>query len=177
MKKIILTISLLSLYFAQAQEQENIQQKQNEFHINALLPIAFKTFEFGYERNLNESSSVGATILIGNEDYYFTDFAFTPYYHMFFSNGYAKGFFLEAFSMINSGNGYDTYVYDDYGGHTIKGKSYTDVALGVGAGGKFITKNNFVGEVSLGIGRNFGKEEFGHEQIVFKGGISLGVRF
>lgn len=165
MKKTMLALAFLMGIFMRAQEKTENEIGKNEITINALLPIAFKTFEISYERNINEDSSFGVSAMYAAKGYFFADYALTPYYRKYFSNGYAEGFFIEGFSMINGGENY--YGNDD--------KNYVDLALGVGVGGKFIAKDQFVGTVSLGIGRNLGSEE--HEQIVVKGGISLGYRF
>jgi len=49
-------------------------------------------------------------------------------------------------------------------------------ALGVGLGGKWITKSGFVGEVNLGIGRNLTNSEFDND-VVIKASVTLGYRF
>lgn len=177
MKKVFLFVMLLTVFNCFSQESDEVVELKNEIHINALLPIAFKTFEVSYERNLNESTSVGVSGLIANQDYYFTKVALTPYFRKYFSRGYAKGFFIEGFTMLNSGENY-YYYYDENGYYSSSKDNYTDLAIGVGVGGKFIANDNFVGTVSLGIGRNLGENEnFNHEEIVLKGGITLGYRF
>ncbi len=171
MKKLFFTLVFLASIFGNAQEKTEENLLKNELHFNALLPIAFKSFEVSYERNLNESSSLGVSALIANEDYYFTKYALTPYYRKYFSNGYAKGFFIEGFAMLNGGENQYAYDYED----SDIDEHYTDVALGIGLGGKFITKDHFVATINLGVGRNMGNEL--HEEFVLKGGISLGYRF
>ena len=94
----------------------------------------------------------------------------------------ARGFFVEAFGMLNTQK--DSY----YNGNSIEndwlfdGRSevqVTDFALGISAGGKFITRKNFVAEVYLGIGRNLFNSDTNliNTNIVTRGGISLGYRF
>jgi len=186
MKKIIL-FALLSLTFfgMNAQESEETDQnpqKQNEFKINMTNLIAFKWVDLTYERILNEESSIGAGLLfaIDNEgdiglDEYRT-FSFTPYYRHFFSNKYAKGFFVEAFGMIHSGEE-EIYNFTDDGifDNDFSRSKFTDFAVGVSVGGKFVTKRGFIAEVYLGIGRDLlGNSDI---EVVGRGGISLGYRF
>ena len=159
MKRILFALTLLSFTYGYAQENSESVELKNELHFNALLPIAFKTFEVSYERNINENSSFGVSVLLANQDNFFTKYALSPYYRKYFSNGYAKGFFIEGFTMLNGS----------------ENQQYTDIALGIGLGGKFITKDNFVATVNLGIGRNMGEEQ--HEELVLKGGVCLGYRF
>ncbi len=159
MKRILFALTLMNVFNGYAQENLESVELKNELHFNALLPIAFKTFEVSYERNINENSSFGVSALLANENNFFIKYALTPYYRKYFSNGYAKGFFIEGFTMLN--------------GSEIQ--QYTDIALGFGLGGKFITKDNFVATVNLGIGRNMGEEQ--HEELVLKGGVCLGYRF
>jgi len=52
---------------------------------------------------------------------------------------------------------------------------YTDFAIGISAGGKFISRRGFVAEVYLGIGRGLlGESDI---EVVGRGGIAFGFRF
>ena len=56
-----------------------------------------------------------------------------------------------------------------------RAEDYTDFAIGISAGGKFVTKRGFIAEVYLGIGRDLlGNSDI---EIVGRGGISIGYRF
>ena len=121
MKKItllsILLIVSLSL-FAQENKYEEAVSK-NELKINMSNLIGFKFFDVGYERILNEESTIGVNLLFNLDknsdatglDEYRT-FSITPYYRHFFSNKYAQGFFVEAFTMLHTAK--DDYYYDYY---------------------------------------------------------------
>jgi len=158
--------------------QEN-EPKQNELKINMSNLIGFKWLDFGYERILNEESSIGVGTLfsLDNEseglDEYRT-FSITPYYRQFFSNKYAQGFFVEAFTMLHSGNDYNYYSnlgpYD-----TLVEEKYTDFAVGISVGGKWVTKRGFVAEVYAGIGRDLLNQS--DIEVVGRGGVSIGYRF
>ena len=181
MKKVFLVSFLfLSVLATKAQETENVQviEKQNELKINAFNLIAFEYIDITYERILNEESSVGVGMLfaLDNEVYGISDlrreFSITPYFRQFFSNKYAKGFFVEAFGMLHGGKD-EFYIDDNFGFYEIR--DYTDFALGISVGGKFVTKRGFIAEIYLGIGRDLlGNTDV---EVVGRGGISLGYRF
>jgi hypothetical protein len=59
----------------------------------------------------------------------------------------------------------------------VNENNVTDFALGLGFGGKWITKQGFLAELNFGVGRNlFNTKESGSE-IIGKGGITIGYRF
>lgn len=183
MKKALLVfVLILSISFTQAQEKETniIEENRDELRINMTNLIIFKWADFTYERILNEESSIGVGLLFSLDGDGDTDvldayrtFSITPYYRHFFSNQYAEGFFVEGFTMIHSGKEdyysnlepFDTYVEENY----------TDLAIGISAGFKAVSRRGFVAEIYLGIGRDLlGNTD---EEIVGRGGISLGYRF
>ncbi len=155
---------------------------QNELKLNVFNLIAFKFADLTYERLINEETSFGFGLLFRIGEYdedigYDRSFSFTPFYRKYFSRSYASGFFVEGFAMLNSGNE-DVYAdFDEQTGNLIRSdEQYTDFALGVSIGGKFISKRGFLAEVYGGIGRNFLDSDFAPE-VVPRGGISLGFRF
>lgn len=185
MRKILFVLVLLVTFSSYAQ-QEVIEpsEKKNEVYLNAFNLIAFKWLDVSYERILNEESSIGVAVLttldqdsFGYDSY--RKYSITPYYRHFFSNNYAKGFFMEAFTMINGGE-YETYdgYYDSINEIYIdeyEVTDYTDVAFGISVGGKFISKRGFVGEIHAGVGRNLLVDN--SPEVVGRGGISFGYRF
>jgi len=183
MKKLMLVaILLLSIVVANGQETEQIVEKKNELKINALNLIAFEYLDFGYERVLNEESSVGVGLLFSVDDEVFgiddttRNFSITPYYRQFFGKKYAQGFFVEGFGMLNSGTderylGFNDVTFEEI----VEEIDFTGFALGISVGAKFITKKGFLMEVYGGIGRNI----LGNSpnEVAGRGGISLGYRF
>ena len=173
-------LSILAVSFVQAQEDKMDTLERNEIKINASNLIAFTFLDASYETLLNEESSLGLGVLVNVGDDNFLDeyrtFSLTPYYRQYFSKGYAKGFFVEGFGMLNSGKE-EYYVYDDISGFDqVTDDKYTAFALGISVGGKFVTKRGFVAEIYAGIGRNLiGGDYF--TDIVGRSGISLGYRF
>jgi len=175
----LLFIVSISLF---AQENET---KQHELKINMSNLIGFKWFDVSYERLLNEEASIGVGTLFrldnkseGLDEY--RTFSITPYYRQFFSSKYAQGFFVEAFTMLHSGKDY-TYnsYYEDfppYGYYENRTEEkYTDLAVGISVGGKWVTKRGFVAEVYAGIGRDLLNQS--DIEVVGRGGVSIGYRF
>ncbi|WP_452225682.1 DUF3575 domain-containing protein [Lacinutrix chionoecetis] len=187
MKKILVFPLLFFCLFAVAQndnkEAKATSDEKNEIKINTTNLIIFSFADVTYERLLNEESSVGLSVLFNlgnNDDFdfdYYRTFSATGFYRHFFSNKYAKGFFVEGFGMLHKAkeseyiqpettNGFGRY--DDV--------EYTDFALGISAGGKFVTPRGFIAEIYLGIGRNVTGSDRDTD-FVGRGGISLGYRF
>lgn len=181
MKKLLTTALIISVVcLGQSQDISNDSQPRDEFKINAFNLIAFTYMDLSYERLLHEEASLGVSVLfnVGNDNEildYFRNFSITPYYRQYFSKQYAEGFFVEGFGMLNSGEDY-YYSFDDQGNETNSGETYTDFALGVSVGGKFVTKRGFIAEIYTGLGRNLLGDDTAPE-IVSRGGISLGYRF
>jgi len=185
MKKALFILLLFTsiVSFSQEREKIDIEEKQNELKINATNLIIFKWADFGYERILNEESSVGVGLLFNIDsdrddddlDTYRT-FSITPYYRHFFSRQYAEGFFVEGFTMLHSGVD-DFYDYDSIvdSVSSYKEENYTDLAVGISAGFKAVSRRGFVAEIYAGIGRDLlGNSDL---EVVGRGGISLGFRF
>lgn len=182
MKQPILLITLLCTLMSFSQETNNDfdTSKRDELKLNMTNLIGFKWLDFGYERIINEESSFGVGTLISLGDDYDTGldeyrtFSITPYYRHFFSKKYAQGFFVEAFTMLHSGK--DEFYYSNEGPFdTYVEEKYTDFAVGISAGAKFVTKRGFIAEIYLGIGRDLlGNSDI---EVVGRGGIAIGYRF
>lgn len=182
MKKImlaaILSITSLSTYAQQIDITQN-GQGDNELKVNVTNLIGFQWFDFGYERLINEESSVGVGILFSSADNdsaldEYRTFSLTPYYRHFFGKKYAQGFFVEGFGMIHSGKE-EIFHHTLDANQTITEEKYTDFALGVSVGMKIVSRRGFVAEIYGGIGRDvFGNSNI---EVVSRGGISLGYRF
>lgn len=177
MKKITLSALLLIISISLFAQENEI--KRNELKINMSNLIGFKWFDVTYERLLNEESSIGVGTLFSLDkeseglDEYRT-FSITPYYRQFFSSKYAEGFFVEAFTMLHSGKDYE-YNYDSYVNENRTENKYTDLAVGISVGGKWVTKRGFVAEVYAGIGRDLLNQS--DIEVVGRGGVSIGYRF
>jgi hypothetical protein len=182
MKKAFLILVLfVSISNIQAQEDTTeITEKRNELYINMTNLIGFKWIDIGYERILNEESSIGIGTLISLDknvdglDAYRT-FSITPYYRHFFSKNYARGFFIEGFTMLHTGKD-ERYDYNEFTMESsYEDYTYTDLAVGISAGAKFVTKRGFIAEIYMGIGRDLlGDNDI---EIVGRGGVAIGFQF
>ncbi len=128
-----------------------------------------------FERTINEESGFGISVLIPIDNNISDDLNYyiSPYYRFYFGEKYAAGFFVEGFGMLNSTNDYSYY----FGLNATDKKTITDFALGIGLGGKWLTKSGFIGELNFGIGRNLFNNNNTDNEIVGKAGITIGYRF
>ncbi|MGB5648120.1 DUF3575 domain-containing protein [Muriicola sp.] len=183
MNRLFVLCLLLILYGNTLFSQDTIldDKDRDELKINAFNLIAFKYIDVAYEHILHEEASFGISFLInaGNDDDifdYYRQYSITPFYRRYFSKGFASGFFVEGFGMLNSGEE-DFFDFNEITQETVRtGETYTDFALGISVGGKFISKKGFIAEVYGGLGRNFFSTDFSPE-VVGRGGVSLGFRF
>lgn len=189
MKKLtLLGLLLASNFIALAQTTETPTTKvggangNNELKLNLVYTIAGFP-ELNYERILKDDMSVGVAVLVGlegNSDY---SFGIIPNYRIYFGSKKANGFFIEANAAIISNRAeyynYDYLAYTTYLPGYVSytnpiNKVYTNFGLGAAAGAKFLTKNGFVGEVFLGVGRLFGNSV---DDAYPRAGITIGKRF
>ncbi|MGL3000943.1 DUF3575 domain-containing protein [Flavobacterium sp. RSSB_23] len=175
MKKLLLLCTIVLSLTSYSQENEVSTFKKNEIKGNALF-LVLGAVEVTYERILTEDSALGASVFFINENDSDISFSFTPFYRAYFGKKTASGFFVEGFSMINTGINSRTYYYDNTGNlSSINKNRFTDFALGFGVGSKWIHKKGFVFEINAGIGRNLFSDN--SPKIVGRGGITLGYRF
>ncbi len=174
----LLTLSTFNATFSQEENNpnniNNHQTNFNDIKINSLYLI-LGAFEASYERSLNEESGVGVDVFLPFDDEIQEEINYyvSPFYRIYIGNNYASGFFIEGFGMLNSTK---NFTYQN--GNELE-ENITDFALGVGLGGKFLTKRGFIGELNLGVGRNLfnaNNDRLNYE-IVIKAGIKVGYRF
>ena len=149
--------------FAQQTEPDNHDGKfaDNEIRLNILYLIA-KFPELTYERNLSDESSVGLSVAFSLDDDIDFDYIISPFYRLYFGKKRAAGFFIE-------GNG---SVFSE----EVRSRTEIAAGLGIGVGGKFLTKRNWTGELLLGLGStliNTDKTSGAYPRV----GISIGKRF
>ena len=187
MKKIIVILSffmLTSLFFLKAQEYLELTHR-HELKLNMGTSVFFAFPEVSYEYLISDDMSVGTSVGFGlytdTEEGDGYNFKATPYLRWFFNRSIrqpAAGFFLEANAAIGSQDIY-SYDYTDYNYKSIKEKSITTGGMGLAAGWKYLSRNNWVGEIYGGAGRNFkyDKEYDDSNRIYARIGISIGKRF
>lgn len=150
-------------------------QAQQEIKLDIFDALVLKTVEVSYEHYLNDETSIGLSALF-NFEKRTADFKYnekrmiTPYFRHYFSTDKQWNFFGEAFFGINSGdkevkalNQPSTFV------------QYTDGALGIAVGSKYISSGGLIVDVYAGLGRNlFSKNS---PIIVPRVGLNVGYRF
>ena len=165
MKKIILTICLFTSLLGFSQQ---------ELKVDIADALVMKTLEFSYEHYITLENSFGVSALFNLADQdanfrYNENVMITPYFRHYFTTDAKWNFFGEAFIAINSGK---TNVKDSGQSELEK---YTDGALGVAAGLKYISRNGLVIDIYAGLGRNL----FGANSpiLVPRAGLNVGWRF
>lgn len=160
---------------------------QNELSIGALNLVVFGALDIAYERIVapHGSWAVEAFILALNRDSedaadaYEKDFSLTGKYKYFFGDNVARGFYVNGLAMISTGNyrDNDDYYYDnnDQFVYVDEEKRYTDLALGFGLGGKWISRQGFFLDLNTGIGRNLLTSD--SPTIIGQFNFNLGFRF
>ncbi|MDB2385235.1 DUF3575 domain-containing protein [Polaribacter sp.] len=165
MKKIVFGFVLLSSAFSFAQQ---------EVKLDIADALVIRSIEVSYERILNEESSIGISALFNLADQdidfrYNENVMITPFYRHYFTNQYKWNFFGEGFLGINSGkreSEKDSNVYDI---------EYTDAALGVAVGTKYVSNGGLIIDIYGGLGRNlFGTDS---PTLVPRIGLNVGWRF
>jgi hypothetical protein len=144
----------------------------NELRINLLMSIIGLP-EINYERYIADNMGVGLAVsfsLDTPENMSFRSIIL-PYYRLYFGSKKANGFFIEGNMAIV---GQNEISYNYYPDGTSYSRSSTNFGFGFAAGEKFLTRNGFIGEVYLGLGRLFGESINGAYPRV---GVCLGKRF
>jgi hypothetical protein len=166
MRKILVTIAIVSASFAQAQQ---------EIKLDIFDALALKTIQISYERYLDEQSSVGISGMLNFEknsaDFRYNEKrAITPFFRHYFTTDSQWNFFGEAFFSFNFGE----EEIGVSGGPSIY-EDYTDGALGIAVGTKYISEKGFTIDIYGGVGRNLFSDN--SPIIVPRVGVNLGWRF
>lgn len=135
--------------------------------------------EVSYEYILSDDISLGAAVGYGFDTKGRGDYNFkaTPFARWFFSPGDrqpATGFFLEANGLMGS---QDFYKYDSSMESQIKYYNNFVAGLGLAAGWKYLSKNNWTAELFLGGGRYFIYDNDAQNPLYGRLGIYIGKRF
>lgn len=149
----------------------------NELKLNLGSTIIGSFPEITYERLLSSDVSVGASLGVSLEDdVYPTNFLLTPYMRWFFGGNsenlrkYGAGIFIEANGGIFSKDE-EKHFYDG-NNSTWEEETVMGAGLGLAVGWKYVSQNNWVGEIYFGGGRDF-VGDGGYPRI----GITIGKRF
>ena len=176
---LIATFFIYFNLFAQSDTQSlNIFEKHNEVKLGVIKLLSGPVFDASYEYVKDRNMGYGAMLLVNLDtkyDLYPIDYAFSPFFRMYFDKNEdygAKGFFIETFLSLYGG------THKEYGLFRSSNKSFGkffDTALGFSLGQKWINSGGFILEGKLGVGRNLiGKAPF---EAIVKGDIYIGYRF
>lgn len=176
------------------EETEEITQRdsaKNEVGLNVLNVLLFGALDLSYERLMSDHSSLSfemfSKVFNKNEGedvdlskVYAKDFSLTTKFKYFFDEEKtAWGFYAEGFGMFSNGmNEREVTRTNPTTGAKEEVEvdlEFTDFALGVGVGGKFVSKQGFLVDVSFGLGRNLFHRD--SPDIVILPSISAGYRF
>ncbi len=166
MKKTLLILSFLTTGFLSAQD---------EIKVNITDALALKTLTVSYEHYFDAQTSLGISGLFNFENEssdfrYNEDFAITPFVRHYFSTESLWNFFGELFLMYNTGDEESVVA-----GFPVS-DSYTDGALGLAVGYKYVSPGGFTVDIHGGLGRNlFSKEA--SPTIVPRVGVNVGWQF
>ena len=183
MKKLLLIAILITTTLGFGQDVSKPLDRKDEFKINAIFLLA-GSLEIGYERTLNEESAIGTTLFLPISNESNINFMLSTYYRYYFGSKPCAGFFMEGFGALNSVQD-EIYVYAPnldpaFYDYSYKRLNITDFALGIGLGGKWISKKGVTFELSTGVGRNLFSSYNSQNrnfQFIGRGGISVGYRF
>tara|TARA_B110001450_G_scaffold54492_1_gene50963 strand:- start:7030 stop:7527 length:498 start_codon:yes stop_codon:yes gene_type:complete len=165
MKKLLLILSLIS---------STVAYSQHEIKLDIADALVIRSIELSYESYLTEESSFGISALFNlakqeTNFRYNENVMFTPYYRHYFSTNKQWNFFGEGFVGINSGK------KEGIKNSNIYNEKYTDGALGVAVGSKYIATGGLIIDAYVGVGRNL----FGSNSplLVPRVGCNIGWRF
>lgn len=166
--------------------QSNSQDyPKNEIRLN-LFQSVLGLPEINYERILEDNFGVGFYAAYSLENEYDTSLrSLLMGYGRLYLGNYkpAVGFYIEGNTGLVLQESYYSYTETPYYSsssyypyqYNSNPRLYAGLGIGVAAGYKFLTKNNWVGEFSLGIGRVFGNNVI--VEAYPRLGISIGKRF
>ena len=183
MKKNLLTLFLMGITvvsFAQEADNEDTTTttRKHEFRIDALEGLIVPALDVSYEYIISKYSGFGVSGFVGFDDEQTDDYqkwSITPYYRQYFFNKQdygAKGFFAEG--VLQVGSGTETVYFSDSNSNVEN--DWTKFGIGFAIGQKWVSRNGFVVELSVGGGRYFGSDDEGPGGF-FRGGASVGYRF
>lgn len=196
MKRYLVVLALLAsqITFGQVTEQENPLHHRdiarNEVSLNVFNVLIFGAVDIGYERIISDYSSIAVEVFSNTmnknegEDFdlskaYTKDFSITSKFKYFLQeNNTAWGFYAEGFLMYSDGfNDKEVEVVGEGGATRTEevAVEYSDVAVGVGVGGKFVAKKGFLIDLSFGLGRNMFNRD--SPDLVIIPNINVGYRF
>jgi len=141
MKKLFFTLTFLTSIYSQAQQ---------EIKLDLFDALALKTIEITYEKYLDDQSSVGISGMINFEknsaDFNYNEKrSITPFFRHYFTTDSQWNFFGEGFFSYNFGE-----KEIEMNGAPNAYEDYTDGALGVAIGTKYISEKGMTIDIYAG---------------------------
>ena len=180
---LLIMLMVTTTFFAQ-EEQESTKtdplDKRHELRIDALEGLLVPAIDISYEYIISQRSGFGASAFVALQDLGgdYQQWAFSPYYRQYFftKEEYGgKGFYAEGLLQVGGGSYDDSFYNYEIDELFYDNGDWTKFGIGVSFGQKWINKNGFVVELSLGGGRYFGNDT--GPEAFFRGGASVGYRF
>ncbi len=164
------TVAIIVMFVA------SLTYGQKEVTLDLGNALVMKTLQVSYEHYLTDQSSVGLSALFNFEERtsdlrYNEDTMITPFFRHYFTANRNWNYFGEIFLGINSGED----VVDDSEGSPSFIQKYTDGALGVSVGTKYISNGGLVVSLLGGLGRNMFTDK--SPTVVPRFGVNVGYRF
>lgn len=159
--------------------------KKHELSLDVISALAVPGINPRYEYVLGRYSGVGIDLNVAFPDEDDVDlaetFSITPYYRQYFfsKEDYgAKGFYGEGFVKFYTYDYNNSILFFESG---LPTESFTELAVGVGIGWKWVSDSGFMIDLGFGIGRNLGiaddKGLYDLPEVVGRGGLNFGWRF
>ena len=143
---------------------------QQEIKVNVTDALALKTLTVSYEHYATQQTSVGISGLFNFEDEssdfrYNEDQMYTAFVRHYFSTESLWNLFGELFFAYNTGDKERNGIVNDY----------SDGALGLAVGYKYISSGGFTVDIHGGLGRNLFTDD--SPRIVPRVGVNIGFQF
>lgn len=147
---------------------------QRELRLDIADALALRSLDVSFEQYVGKQSSIGVSALFNFEDdssdfKYNENFVLTPFLRHYFNSRNNWNFFGEVFLAYNTGE-------DEVVINTVSvTEEYSDLALGIAFGTKYISEGGLVIDLHGGLGRNlFGTDS---PTLVPRVGIGIGYQF
>lgn len=189
MKKLFCLFLLLP-FGIQAQENNPMDTRKNEFRVDILSAIVWQKASLSFERFFGGNLSTGLNVNFSNSSKLNDDFddgyrnnvpkyEFNPFVRYKLSKGRSSFYFAEVFASYNGGDYKEIIRLVDEnsnGYYTTQKSKYTDFGLGGGLGYKMYIKDSFAIEFMAGFGSNLTNRDKSPD-VISRVGFSLGYRF
>ena len=193
MKRLLLISFFLVTFWSSGQESGKDYTYRNEITISPGYLVADQSVYLIYENAFSKNFSAGLGLWYGKYGFNSRDFndgygnstrdyEMTPYGRWYVKGNQRNSFFIQAFTSIFGGRSRDinrTTNDQGYGVYRRETENYTNLALGIGIGQKFLLfKKRISLELMLGLAGNVVSEYYrDYEVSVAQSGINLGFRF